>query len=215
MNAARRSSCVLDGIVGELLKFRRNDDLAVLGLAVGDGDGYGPRCSPSRSPDRSGEHLVPDGALAGHQAPPAAVKRMILSCRSCCSSQEQQPDSSEAWRRHGECSRTLVNLCRMRSNAAARSIWRAARTGRCADTFPHLVPAAQRQRSRYLRCTAEHDGDLRRVRALEAGALENRCNSSEGGTELCHDDCIVIDAWREQQNLRGVKEDSVDSIFSA
>ena len=64
---------LLDGIVGELRLGGVDDDLAVLGLAVGEGGGESLDAALVAAPAGAGiglvEHLVVgDGALAGHQA---------------------------------------------------------------------------------------------------------------------------------------------------
>ena len=61
-HAAAAEVAVLDGIVGELGLGRVDDDLAVLGLAVGDGDGHGLDAALVAAPAGTrivlGKHLV-------------------------------------------------------------------------------------------------------------------------------------------------------------
>jgi len=72
-NTAAAEEFRLNHIVGELGFACINDNLAVLGLAVGDGDGHGLDPTLVAAPAAAGivlsEHLMlRDGALAGHQA---------------------------------------------------------------------------------------------------------------------------------------------------
>ena len=222
-DAAAAEVAVLDGIVGEL-RFRRvNDDLAVLGLAVGDGDGHGLDAALVAAPAGArivlGKHLVlGDGALAGHQAlgDRAAVEQndlvLVVAVVVVPVKHGGRAFGSKAHGAHGD-GGAHIDLAG-RDNAAVIELGEQhARAD--AKIRLHLVPAAQRQRVQmvFFNVLVEHDGDLRQRQSVSGRDL------GEVGVilqvlQLCQNDCVVIGLSANLlKNLREIKGFHIDAIF--
>ena len=179
-DAAAAEVAVLDGIVGEL-RFRRvNDDLAVLGLAVGDGDGHGLDAALVAAPAGArivlGKHLVlGDGALAGHQAlgDRAAVEEddlVLVVAVVVVPVEHGRAFGSKAHGAHGD-GGAHIDLAG-RNDAAVVELESSTH-----GQMRRYVSISFQQRSArasdgILRCTRRATETFASVRALEAGTLE-------------------------------------------
>ena len=222
-HAAAAEVAVLDGIVGEL-RFRRvDDDLAVLGLAVGDGDGHGLDAALVAAPAGTrivlGKHLVlGDGALAGHQAlgDRAAVEEddlvLVVAVVVVPVKHSGRAFGSKAHGAHGD-GGAHINLAGCDDAAVVQLGEQHARAD--AQIRLHLVPAAQRQCVEvvFFNVLVEHDGDLRQRQGIGGRDL------GEVGVvlqmlEFGQDDCIVVGLGANLlKNLREIKGFHVDAVF--